>query len=135
MSQTNVHTDPVCGMTVDPDGPRRFEHAGTTYGFCSDRCLTRFREAPESFLDDAEPEPAPAGTQYICPMHPEIVRDGPDSCPICGMALEPMMPAAEEDDGQWRDMNRRFRVSAALTLPVFVVAMGEILPGTRWARS
>jgi len=129
MSQPNVHTDPVCGMTVDPDGPRRYEYAGTAYGFCSDRCLTRFREDPESFLTDAEPEPAPAGTQYICPMHPEIVRDGPDSCPICGMALEPMLPSAEEDDGEWRDMNRRFRVSAVLTLPVFAVAMGEMLPG------
>jgi len=129
MSQPDIHTDPVCGMTVDPDGPRRYEYAGTAYGFCSDRCLTRFREDPESFLTDAEPEPAPAGTQYICPMHPEIVRDGPDSCPICGMALEPMLPSAEEDDGEWRDMNRRFRVSAVLTLPVFAVAMGEMLPG------
>ncbi|MDX1481855.1 MAG: copper-translocating P-type ATPase [Woeseiaceae bacterium] len=70
-----------------------------------------------------------AKTQYTCPMHPEIVRDEPGSCPICGMALEPMIVSAEEDTSELDDMTRRFWVSAALTLPLFVYAMGDMIPG------
>ena len=68
-------------------------------------------------------------TQYTCPMHPEIVRDHPGTCPICGMALEPIVASAEEDTGELDDMSRRFWVSAVLTLPLFVYAMGEMIPG------
>ena len=68
-------------------------------------------------------------TQYTCPMHPEIVRDEPGSCPICGMALEPVVLSEEEDTSELDDMTRRFWVSAALTLPLFIYAMGEIIPG------
>ncbi len=67
--------------------------------------------------------------QYTCPMHPEIVRDHPGSCPICGMALEPLVASAEEDTRELDDMTRRFWVSAVLTLPLFVYAMGEMIPG------
>jgi len=75
------------------------------------------------------PAPPPTVAKYTCPMHPEIVRDGPGSCPICGMALEPMTVAAEEGpDPEYIDMRRRFRVSLALTLPVFLAAMSEMLP-------
>src|SRR5690606_9472130 len=70
-----------------------------------------------------------AAVEYTCPMHPEIVRSGPGSCPICGMALEPRTVAEVEDDPELRDMTRRFRVSLALTLPVFALAMSEMLPG------
>ena len=68
-------------------------------------------------------------TQYTCPMHPEIVRDEPGSCPICGMALEPVVVSEEEDTSELDDMTRRFWVSAVLTLPLFIYAMGEIIPG------
>ncbi|MGB5347625.1 MAG: copper-translocating P-type ATPase, partial [Woeseia sp.] len=68
-------------------------------------------------------------TQYTCPMHPEIVRDEPGSCPICGMALEPVMVSVEEDTSELDDMTRRFWISALLTLPLFVYAMGDMIPG------
>src|SRR5712691_4611163 len=91
-------TDPVCGMSVDPATARyRAEHAGTAYFFCGARCHERFTADPERFVGAGEPS-SPAvvavGGQWTCPMHPEIVRDGPGSCPICGMALEPTTPTA-----------------------------------------
>ena len=89
--------DPVCGMTVDPaKAAGKHEHHGKTYYFCSKGCLEKFKAHPENYLG-AKPAPAPAakpGAQYTCPMHPEIVQDGPGSCPKCGMALVPMIPAA-----------------------------------------
>jgi Cu+-exporting ATPase len=86
--------DPVCGMTVDPaKAAGKHEHKGKTYFFCSKGCLEKFRAHPENYLG-AKPAPAPTkpGTQYTCPMHPEIIQDGPGSCPKCGMALVPMLP-------------------------------------------
>ncbi len=69
-------------------------------------------------------------TQYTCPMHPEVVRDGPGSCPICGMALEPRLATAEEEaNPELVDMTRRFWASAALTAPLLLLAMSEMLPG------
>jgi len=123
--------DPVCGMTVDPDGPHRTQHAGVTYGFCSARCLERFREDPEQFLDGPPGERPVAGTgPYTCPMHPEIVQDDFGACPICGMALESMEVSGEEEaNPELEDMTRRFKIGLALTLPVFVVAMLELVPG------
>src|SRR5690606_8207194 len=94
-----VVRDPVCGMSVDPAaGKPTAEHAGHIYHFCPDRCRQKFEADPEKYLGERpEPEPMPAGTQYTCPMHPEIVRDKPGSCPICGMALEPMgVPSGDE---------------------------------------
>ena len=86
--------DPVCGMTVSLDqGKPSYQHQGETYHFCSQRCHDKFTADPEHFLSGAHKkvdENLPKGTQYTCPMHPEIVRDAPDDCPICGMALEPM---------------------------------------------
>ena len=72
-----------------------------------------------------------AGGKWTCPMHPQIVRDGPGSCPICGMALEPMtvnLQAREEDDHELRDMSRRFCIASALSAPLLVIAMAELLP-------
>ncbi|HXK25735.1 MAG TPA: heavy metal translocating P-type ATPase [Myxococcota bacterium] len=129
-------TDPVCGMTVAPDGPHRHEHGGTAYRFCSVRCLEKFRAEPARYLEPsaAAPAPAPQAGTRTCPMHPEIVRDRPGSCPICGMALEQRMPSAEEeDDTELRDMSRRFWIAAAFTLPVVVIAMGHLVPGHRIA--
>jgi Cu+-exporting ATPase len=119
-------------MTVDPSGPHQQRHAGTIYHFCSERCLARFRDDPESFAGGGPPpaRAAAPGSRWTCPMHPEIVRDEPASCPICGMALEPMSPSAEQEENpELSDMSRRFRVSLGLTLPVFAIAMTEMVEG------
>jgi len=124
--------DPVCGMTVEPGAAAgHFQHHGHDYWFCSTHCLDRFAKAPEQFLGagDAAPAPAPTGTIWTCPMHPEIRTDAPGACPICGMALEPLTPLGEEDDGELRAMTRRLWISLAFTLPVFLVAMSEMIPG------
>jgi Cu+-exporting ATPase len=164
--------DPVCGMTVDPDkAAGSFEYNGTTYFFCNKSCLNRFRQSPESFIGGgAGPQKeSPVGgntesnvytcpmhqevrkegpdscpkcgmaleplkveapkekVEYTCPMHPEVVRDRPGNCPICGMALEPRTVTAVEDNAELTDMKRRFRLSVALTLPLLVIAMGEMV--------
>src|SRR5262245_49974064 len=82
-----THTDPVCGMRVDPTRARgRLEHEGTTYLFCSPHCLERFRAEPAAYVTGRPAPPPPAGAaEWTCPMHPEIVRPAPGSCPICGM--------------------------------------------------
>jgi Cu+-exporting ATPase len=121
-------------MEVDPAGPHRHAHAGRTYHFCSAHCLAKFEADPERSLsgDAAAPtDAADAGaSQWTCPMDPEIVRDEPGACPICGMALEPMSPAAAgEENPELDDMSRRFWVSLGLTLPVFLIAMTEMVEG------
>ena len=125
-------TDPVCGMRVDPATARhRTEHAGQAYVFCGARCRDRFTNDPGRYLNPAaaEAEPAPAGASWTCPMHPEIVRDAPGSCPICGMALEPMTPTGTDaENAELRDMTRRFWVAAALAFPVAAIAMAGDVP-------
>jgi len=118
--------DPVCGMTVDPaKAAGKHEHKGKTYYFCSKGCLDKFKAHPENYLG-AKPAPAAKpGVQYTCPMHPEIVQIGPGSCPKCGMALVPM-EGAEQDDTELRDMTRRFRASAVLSLPLVLLAMAPM---------
>jgi Cu+-exporting ATPase len=127
------HLDPVCGMTVGSDTPHKASHDGKHYFFCSAHCVQKFEKNPEAFLGDApkEPMPLPAGEiEWTCPMHPEIVRKEPGSCPICGMALEPRtITATEPDNPELRDMTRRFWVSLVLGGLVLVVAMGDMLPG------
>ena len=119
-------TDPVCGMRVDPAAAtQRAEHRGQSYFFCGAHCRSRFLADPAQFL---EPRPAPppsgATVQWTCPMHPEIIRDAPGSCPICGMALEPLTPTAgEAENPELRDMTRRFWVTAALALPLVLLVM------------
>ncbi|WP_371345089.1 heavy metal translocating P-type ATPase [Ancylobacter sp. IITR112] len=122
--------DPVCGMDVDPHtATLKAEHNGITYYFCAPGCRAKFIANPEKYLGDKAPaEPVPEGTEYTCPMHPEIVQVGPGSCPICGMALEPMLVSL--DDGpnhELIDMTRRFWVGLALTAPVFALEMGAHL--------
>ncbi|MBN8739135.1 MAG: heavy metal translocating P-type ATPase [Xanthomonadaceae bacterium] len=126
--------DPVCGMTVSADSPHHAQHAGHDYRFCSAGCRTKFVADPERYLSvQGEPDapPAPPGTTYTCPMHPQIVQDGPGACPICGMALEPLMPS--EDDGELpelTDFRRRFTWTLPLTLIVLGLAMlGHRLTG------
>ena len=81
-------------------------------------------------LEPADITAAPSKTEYVCPMHPEVVRSEPGSCPICGMALEPRIVTLEEDSNpELKDMTRRFWFSVALTVPVFLTAMSEMIPG------
>ncbi|NRG18798.1 heavy metal translocating P-type ATPase [Rhizobiales bacterium] len=137
---THAHSviDPVCGMKVTPgeDKPSH-DHAGHRYFFCSQRCHDKFVETPEKYLGDRpETEAMPSGTEYTCPMHPEIIRDEPGSCPICGMALEPMgVPSVDEDPNpELVDFTRRFWVSAACALPLLVLTMGPMvgIPFRAW---
>ena len=130
----HAHTvkDPVCGMTVNPQTAKHHaEHAGHTYHFCSARCHDKFVADPQACLGDRPAaQPAPAGTIYTCPMHPEIQQVGPGHCPKCGMALEPMMPTLDSDDGgEVSSMTRRFWWLLVLTVPVFALAMGPHLFG------
>jgi Cu+-exporting ATPase len=124
--------DPVCGMTVDPaTTAHKATHEGTEQFFCSAGCRTKFVADPERYLGD-RPEPAPAipGATYTCPMHPEVRQEGPGSCPICGMALEPETVTVETPvNHELIDFTRRFWVGLALTLPVFALEMGGHLTG------
>ena len=125
--------DPVCGMDVDPHtAQHRAEHAGRTYYFCSAGCRARFRAEPSRYLDPkaAQQEAVAPGAIYTCPMHPEIRQVGPGSCPICGMALEPVDVTAEQGPNlELVDMTRRFWIGLVLTIPVFALEMGQHLAG------
>jgi len=160
-NDANRSIDPVCGMGVGPDSPHRVDHAGTSYLFCSAHCLSEFRRDPGKYTastqdegehgkKEAVPDASGAsvhrngaeksvekkgGGGYTCPMHPEIVRDTPGSCPKCGMALEPRTATVDdEENSELVDMRRRFRISVALTVPLMLIAMGEHLPGHPLAR-
>ena len=146
-----TYVDPVCSMTVDAQhAAGQVEYKGETYYFCSMHCVHKFREDPERYLAKStapaavqltrRKEPAQAPPQqpatrstekieYTCPMHPEVVRDAPGFCPICGMALEPRTATLEEDNSELVDMKRRFWVSVALSLPLLLLSMSEALPG------
>src|SRR5687768_12772502 len=128
--------DPVCGMTVKATTKNKLVHEGEEHWFCNPKCLAKFEADPGKYLrkDDhaghghghGQAEPAPPGTIYTCPMHPEVRQVGPGSCPKCGMALEPEVPTdAPADDSELRDMTRRFWIAVVLTLPLFVISMGD----------
>ena len=122
--------DPVCGMSVDRATARHMaKHAGERFYFCSAGCHDKFGAEPEKYLEDRPaPEPMPEGTLYTCPMDPEIVQEGPGDCPICGMALEPMMPTADAGPNpELVDFKRRFWIGAALTVPLLVLTMGPLV--------
>ena len=129
-SPLSVDTDPVCGMTVDPATSRhRLEHGGVTFHFCGAGCQGKFATDPRRYLEPRKEE-APPGATYTCPMHPEIRQIGPGSCPICGMALDPLTIAAEpEANPEFAAMSRRFWFGLALTVPVVVLEMGGHFPG------
>ncbi|MGH8643371.1 MAG: heavy metal-binding domain-containing protein, partial [Gammaproteobacteria bacterium] len=125
-------------MQVPANGEFQYLYHGDPYGFCSAACLAKFRAAPEQYLAPnssrgsiatvLRPEPA-AG--FTCPMHPEILRDEPGECPICGMALEPRMPSLQEEKNpELTDMSRRFLVAAVLSVPLVLIAMRDMIPGS-----
>jgi Cu+-exporting ATPase len=143
--------DPVCGMQIDSaTAAGHMDHGGHTYFFCSRRCEEKFRNDPDHYVGATQgttatatppgvSRPAPAVTQtasaslagtWTCPMHPEIVRDGPGTCPICGMALEPRTATgAEGPDPELRDMTRRLWIGTASSVPLILGVMAEMLPG------
>ncbi len=124
--------DPVCGMDVDPATAKHSaEHGEQTWYFCSAGCRAKLIADPDKYLTPkGEEAPAPEGTIFTCPMHPEIRQEGPGACPICGMALEPLVATASPTPNhELIDMQRRFIVGLVLALPVFVVEMGGHLTG------
>ena len=121
-------------MTVDPEHARggSFPYQGETYFFCGPKCRERFAANPAQFLKPAEPaavseSPAKSGQIYVCPMDPEVRQSTPGACPKCGMALEPELATIDEDNSELRDMSRRLWVAAALSTPLLVLAMGQML--------
>jgi len=120
--------DPVCGMRVDPGtSAHRHSHAGRDYFFCSAGCRAKFAAAPNKYLGEDAPVAAPSAI-YTCPMHPEIRQEGPGHCPICGMALEPVL-ATTEPNPELRDMTRRLWATLVLTLPLVALDMAGHLGG------
>jgi Cu+-exporting ATPase len=132
--------DPVCGMTVASDSEHRALHAGRDYRFCSTGCRKKFVTDPARYVSteststlaagvQAAVTTSTAGTTYTCPMHPEIIRAAPGNCPLCGMALEPVMPSIDSDEiPELADFRRRFWWTLPLSLSVFGLAMF----GHRW---
>ncbi|UPT78460.1 heavy metal translocating P-type ATPase [Sulfurovum sp. XGS-02] len=132
--------DPVCSMEVSEDSEFKSQFHHQTYYFCSENCKHKFDMSPNTYIDSEEllkTEECPDGscdielkfTQYTCPMHPEIIKDQPGSCPICGMSLEPVMAAEEEENVELKEMTQRFWFSAFLALPLFLLAMvADMLP-------
>lgn len=129
-----THKDIVCGMDVSDETEFQSEHHHKTYYFCSEHCKMKFDTSPDTYIHPKEKLSTEACsedsctiqsslTQYTCPMHPDIIKDKPGSCPICGMALEPLIATAEDDDSELKEMTLRFWVSAALALPLFILAM------------
>lgn len=125
--------DPVCGMTVDPKTtPHVATHGDHTYYFCSTGCRGKFVAAPQNYIGVASQKRSeqPTGIIYTCPMHPQIRQVGPGSCPICGMALEPLVVSAEATPNiELADMTRRFWIGLVITLPVLALEMGGHLTG------
>jgi P-type Cu+ transporter len=126
-------TDPVCGMNVSPEtATARESYQGKTYYFCNPGCAAKFRGDPERYLS---PRPAPAamppgeGVVYTCPMDPEVRLPHPGSCPICGMALEPLTAAADQANPELDDMKRRLYISLPLVVPLLALMAADMLPG------
>ena len=151
---TTVTKDPVCGMDIDPSvSQHHLEHDGRTFHFCSEHCKAKFSADPAPYskagadaqtdlhehdhhrhsqdVTSAKPTPPPGEVaEWTCPMHPEIRSPGPGSCPICGMALEPVMVSADSGaSSELVDMSRRFWAGVALSFPVVILGMGgDLIP-------
>lgn len=137
----NKAVDPVCGMSVDPDHAKwSAKHEDHTYYFCNPKCLDKFSKDPGRYLKPGKEEAAqdtqPSNQKniiYTCPMHPEIRQKGPGSCPKCGMALEPETFSSEPiENSELKDMQKRFKISATLTSPLFLLAMSDMVLPKVW---
>jgi len=120
--------DPICGMTVDEASALRADRDGRSFYFCSEHCRKSFLSAPAGAKHE---DKQPGKALYTCPMHPEVQQDHPGDCPKCGMALESMLMTAgtaKEESSELHVMTRRFWIGAALTLPVFLLAMAHLIP-------
>ena len=136
--------DVVCGMDVLEDSKFQSTYLHQRYYFCSEHCKIKFETSPDIYIhtnDKLGTETCPDGScdinsslietnlMYTCPMHPEIQQIGPGTCPICGMALEPMIAQDDMENEELNDMSRRFKISTILALPVFVLAMvADLMP-------
>ena len=133
--ETKQEKDPVCGMNVDPkNAAGKSNYNETAYYFCSTHCKTKFNLNPESYLSDKKPEKTViqegANVKYTCPMHPEVISDKLEDCPICGMALESMEISLEDKENpELIDMTKRFWISTALALPLLIITMGGMFTG------
>jgi len=133
-------TDPVCGMKFDPGkASGKWDYEGQTYYFCNPGCRDKFRNNPLEFLEPdskKKKDPSSEGKLFTCPMDPEVIQHGPGSCPVCGMALEPQTVTLDDNEAPELDyMTRRFRISLFLSLPILLIAMGEMFPGFRFRGS
>ena len=128
---TQTVTDPVCGMQIEKaSAAASHVHDGSTHYFCSEHCRKTFVSNPAKYVQgkvSAAPSVANTGAKYTCPMHPEIVRDAPGDCPICGMALVPIPGTGAADDSELRDLTRRFWIGTVLTIPLVVLAMSPMI--------
>ncbi len=130
--------DPVCGMTVAVDaGKPTLDYKGTDYHFCSTKCHDRFEADPYFYVSGNNAKKkvaAPADARFTCPMHPEIVQEGPGTCPICGMALEPMDGISDEPNHELVDFTKRLWISAGAAVPLLILTMGPMvgLPIREW---
>jgi len=132
MEHKNHHLeikDPVCGMSVDPHKAKggSSKYKDKFYYFCNSKCKIKFDSGPDKYLSPKIVEKEKhLEVEYTCPMHPEIRQLGPGSCPICGMALEPVTIslAHEEDNSEYLDMRRRFWVGTILSVPLLFITMG-----------
>jgi len=126
-------TDPVCGMKVDPQSAAgSLEHEHVKYYFCSKNCLAKFQADPVKYISKTQSaapaaEDALKAARYTCPMHPEILRDKPGDCPICGMALLPIAGTGEADDSELRNLTRRLWIGVALSVPLVILAMSPMV--------
>lgn len=134
----NTSIDPVCGMRVANDSRYEARYDAQRFVFCSVGCQAKFTADPQKYLQKAQAHAQPdairnrgsdaldavvQGTIYTCPMHPEVRKVGPGSCPKCGMALEPETPTAVEDDSELRSVRRKFWIAFAFALPAVAIAM------------
>ena len=133
----NTAKDPVCGMTVEiKEGTRSENYRGESHYFCSEKCQTKFQTDPYFYASGnaaSVGQQAQPGIQWTCPMHPEIVRDEPGACPICGMALESILPSDEPSE-ELTDFTRRMWISSVAAVPLVILTMGELfgLPVRDW---
>ncbi len=137
-NKPNPMRDPVCGMMIDPSTAQfQTTEGGVTHYFCSAGCRAKFLANPSAYATQkAAPQTAATGVIYTCPMHPQIRRNAPGNCPICGMTLEPLTATAQTGPSpELADMSRRFWIALVLTLPVFVLEMGSHIPALGLARS